>query len=339
MASTGGQTPNTLIAELETNPTGFDFYRAVRLLESLHPELPRIGYSLSPAQDPVRFWQNPSLAFATSTVEQLRPGKNTGIPKLSVNFFGLFGPNAPVPYHLTEYARERQRHFGDHTITAFFNTFHHRLISFFYRAWSANQKALDMDRPDDQRYSWYLGSFLGIGMEALQDRDAVSDWAKLFFSGHLACQTRNAEGLEAILQEYFDIRTEIETFTGRWMDLPSDSRWKLGDSPETGSLGQTAIVGSRIWECQLNFRIRLGPMKRADYERMLPHGEAFKRLKYWVLNYCGEHFVWDAQLVLEADEVPETCLGSAGRLGWTTWLKTKPFTSDADDLILNPPLN
>jgi predicted component of type VI protein secretion system len=29
-------------------------------------------------------------------------------------------------------------------------------------------------------------------------------------------------------------------------------------------------------------------------------------------------------------------IGRAGRLGWTTWLKTKPFERDADDLILHP---
>jgi type VI secretion system protein ImpH len=80
-------------------------------------------------------------------------------------------------------------------------------------------------------------------------------------------------------------------------------------------------------------------MKLADYERMLPSGDAFQRLKTWVLNYCGEHYFWDMQLVLDASEVPSTRLGSAGRLGWTTWLKTQPFTHDADDLILNPPRN
>ena len=83
--------------------------------------------------------------------------------------------------------------------------------------------------------------------------------------------------------------------------------------------------------------MRFGPMSLADYERMLPKGDAFERVKYWVLNYCGQHFFWDVQLVLRAEEVPTTRLGQAGRLGWTTWLKTKNFSRDADELILNPP--
>jgi type VI secretion system protein ImpH len=336
-SDTTSSAPTTLLEDLARNPFVFNFFRAVRLLENSRPDLPRIGRSLSPAQDPVRFGQNPSLAFAPSSLESLQQRPEDPFPRLYVRFFGLLGPNAPLPPHLTEYAHERIIHFGDRTFAAFLNVFNHRLISFFYRAWAANQKAVDLDRAQDQRFTAFVGSFFGVGTEGLQNRDAVQDWAKLFFAGRLSCQTRNAEGLEAILGAYFEIKTQVQTFAGRWMDLPPDSICQLGDSPETGSLGVNAILGSRFFECQLNFRVRLGPMKLADYERMLPGGAAFVRLKFWILNYCGEHFFWDAQLVLEAPEVPEIELGRAGRLGWTTWLKSQPFTRDADDLILIPP--
>jgi len=336
MAGTGGQTSDTLIADLEKNPFAYDFFQAARLLQSRFADKPRIGCSLSPGQDPVRFAQSPSLAFPPSTLERVQTGPG-GAPKVFVNFFGLMGPNGPLPIHFTEYARERERHFGDRTIASFINVFNHRLVSFFFRAWAASRKSVDLDRHDEQNYAAYIGSLFGIGLESLQDRDAVPDWAKLYFAGRLSCQTRNAEGLEAILQEYFEIKTEVQTFTGRWMDVPSDSLCRLGDSPETGNLGVNTIVGSRLWDCQLSFRVKLGPMSLANYERMLPCGAAFQRLKYWVLNYCGEHFFWDAQLVLRAEEVPDVALGKSGRLGWTTWLKTKPLPHDADDLILNPP--
>lgn len=336
MAGPDRQTTDPVIQRLAQAPFAFDFFRAVRLLESLRPDCPRIGYSLSPSQDPVRFSQNPSLAFAPSTIEAFRQTAPVAVPKLFVRFFGLFGPNAPLPPHLTEYALERQLHHGDHTLAGFLNIFHHRLISFFYRAWADNQKAADLDRLNDQRYATFIGSFFGLGLEALQQRDAVPDSAKFFFSGRLACQTRNAEGLEAILQQFFEIKTEVHTFMGRWLTLPEDSLCKLGVSPDSGCLGLTAIVGAHFWDCQLSFRIRLGPMKLADYLRMLPQGDSFQRLKDWVLNYCEDHFSWDAQLVLRAGEVPAICLGTLGHVGWTTWLKFQPFTRDADDLILNP---
>jgi type VI secretion system protein ImpH len=174
-------------------------------------------------------------------------------------------------------------------------------------------------------------------MDTLQDRDCVPDAAKLFFAGRLASQTRNTEGLEAILRDYFHIPAEVHPFAGRWFNLPEDSVCQLGRSPESGCLGVNAIVGTSFWDCQLSFRMRFGPMDLESYERMLPKGDAFERLSYWVLNYCGEHFLWEVQLVLFAAEVPAACLGRQGRLGWTTWLKTKAFAQDADELILRPP--
>src|SRR6185295_13238917 len=68
MAGTSGQTPDTLIADLEKAPYGFDFFQAVRLLQSRCGDRPRIGCSLSPTQDPIRFAQSPSLAFPPSTL-------------------------------------------------------------------------------------------------------------------------------------------------------------------------------------------------------------------------------------------------------------------------------
>lgn len=336
MASPDRKTSDRLIGEIGRNPYAFDFFRAVRLLENARRDLPRIGHSLTPAQDSVRFRQNPSLEFAPSTLEAARSLPDREYSELFVRFFGLLGPNAPLPPHLTEYARERILHHDDRTLAAFLDVFHHRLVSFFYRAWAENQKAVDLDRPEDARYALFIGSFFGLGTEALQHGDAVPDAAKLYFAGRLAPSARNAEGLGQILGDYFGIPTEIQTFVGQYLDLPADSLCRLGASPDTGRLGVNAIAGSRVYDCQLHFRIRLGPMSLADYQRLLPGGEAFGRLKYWVLNYCGEQYFWDVQLVLRAADVPPTRCGGGARLGWTTWLGDRPHARDADDLIVSP---
>ena len=339
MADTNGNSTNPLIEELAKRPFAFDFFLAVRLLENQRPDLPRVGFSISPSEEAIRFWQKPSLRFAPASLDSMWTNPEDPVPRIAVNFFGLFGPNAPMPPHFTEYAIEREIHYKDTTLTGFLNLFHHRLISLFYRSWAAGQKAVDYDRPADQRFATYIGSFFGVGMEALQNRDAVPDACKLFFAGRLANQTRNSEGLEAILHEYFHVPAEVQPFSGRWFNLPGDSLCRLGESAESCRLGVNAILGSRFWDCQLSFRLKFGPMSLADYERMLPKGDSFERLKYWVLNYCGEHFFWDVQLVLLADEVPPTRLGHSTRLGWTSWLQTEKPKADAADLILNPPLN
>lgn len=335
MASPARQTTGDLIAQLAAEPFAFDFFRAVRLLEASAPDRPLLGETLQPSDDLVRFGQQPSLAFAPSTLQSVTPGRDGRATKVLVHFFGMFGPNGALPFHLTEHARERQRNAKDPTLVAFLDVFHHRLLSLFYRAWAVNQKAVDLDRPDRSRFSMYIGSTFGVGMESLRDRDAVPDWAKLYFSGRLAPQTRNAEGLQAIIREFFGLPAQIETFAGQWIDLPPESICQLGASPESGTLGRTVIVGSRFWDVQLKFRIRLGPMSLLDLQRLLPIGDAFKRLKAWIKNYVGHEFCWDAQLVLKKEEVPSTVLGKSGLLGWTMWLKSKPFPRDAEDVILD----
>jgi type VI secretion system protein ImpH len=95
-------------------------------------------------------------------------------------------------------------------------------------------------------------------------------------------------------------------------------------------------MGSRFWSCQLHFRLRMGPMKLGEMERLLPTGASFRRLCDWIRQYVGEELTWDVQLVLLKEEVPKIQMGAAGRLGWTTWLKTKPFESDAENLVLSP---
>ena len=249
---------------------------------------------------------------------------------------GLLGPNGPLPIHITQYVRDRLRNHGDRTLARFLDLFNHRMISLFYRAWACNQQAVNYERGEKDRFALYIGTLFGVGMGSLLKRDSVPDVAKLHYAGRLACQTRNREGLEALLSDYFKFPSRIIEFMGRWMDLPHEYRCRLGESPATGSLGLTAIAGSRIWECQQKFRIRFGPMDFADYERMLPDGESFDRLVSWVGDYVGDELSWDVQLILKGPEVPQTRLGSLGRLGWTTWLKSRPFHREADDLVLSP---
>jgi len=324
-----------LIRRIAEKPYDFDFFRTVRLLEATRPELPPLGETLSPKQDLVRFKQKPSLAFAPSTLSACEPGHQERPPQIFVNFTGLLGPNGPLPVFVTEFAHDRQHNGHDSTMVSFFDIFHQRILSLFYRAWAANQKSADLDRPKDSRFADYIGTLFGIGMDSLKNRDAVPDWSKLYFSGRLTNQTRNAEGLGAIVGEFFGVPATINTFQGHWLNLPPDSILKLGDSPTSGSLGVTTILGSRFWDCQLKFRIKLGPMKLADLQRLLPKGDSFKRLKAWVLNYVSEEFFWDVQLVLKKEEVPQTTLGGSSALGWTSWLKSVPMARDADDLILN----
>ncbi len=323
-----------LLKALEAAPFEHGFLQAVRRLESLNPDKPRIGYSLRPKEDPIRLGQEPYLAFAPATLAGLAPSNDIRPARLDVRFFGLFGPNGPLPLHLTEYARERMRNADDPTLARFADIFHHRLLTLFYRAWAAAQPAVSMDRPEADRFGTYVATLFGLGMPSLAARDALPDLAKLHYAGHLACQSRHADGLEQMLADFFKLSVRIVEFIGEWLTLAEEYRWRLGDTPETGALGLTTVVGERVWERHQKFRIVIGPVGFADYQRLLPGGDALRRLRALVRNYVGEEFNWDLNLLLRKEEVPTVELGSLGQLGWTTWLDTEGREQDADDLLL-----
>jgi len=338
MASTNRPTSDAVTFEqaLKEQPYKFGFYQALRRIECIYHDKPRLGASLRPVDDAVRLAQEPSLAFAPSTLASFKPGHAGNASQLAVYFFGLFGPNGPLPLHLTEYARDRLRNSDDPTLSAFLDMFHHRMLSLFYRSWANAQPTVNFDRPDQDRFRTYVGALFGLGMPSLRDRDEIPDLTKLHFAGRFASQTRNAEGLVAMIKRFFNLPAAIEQFVGEWLKLPDNSLCRLGISPKTATLGVNIAIGSHVWQCQQKFRIILGPLNFDEYERLLPGRESGKRLRALVRNYVGDSMNWDVNLVLKKEKVPTMRLGKDSLLGWNTWLGKRIDDEDVHDLILEP---
>lgn len=328
--------PLDLLNRLEAEPGKFDFHAALRMLECAYPDKPRIGQSQRPQDDAVRFGQTPSLAFEHAMIASLARGAAGTAPRLDVNFFGLFGANGPLPVHLTEYARDRMRNSADPTFARFLDIFHHRMIALFYRAWASAQPAVSLDRPESDRFADYVGSTIGIGMPSLRNRDEVPDFAKLHYAGRLGTQARNAEGLAAILSDFFRTPVVVKEFVGHWMKLPADGLCRLKSGPDAERLGTTTVLGKQVWNCQHKFRIVVGPIGFDEFRRLLPGGDSLRRLTDWVRNYAGLAFHWDVNLILRKEEVPPLRLGKQAKLGWTTWLASRPARKDDSQLLLNP---
>jgi type VI secretion system protein ImpH len=323
----------TLFASLAEFPYRHDFYQTLRRLECLYDSKPRWGHARRPVDEPVRFGQEPDLSFAPAPLASFDRGTGGRPPRLQVRLFGLLGPNGPLPIHITEYARERLRQAGDPTLCRFLDLFHHRFLTLFYRAWAQAQPHVNRDRPHDDRFARYLGSFFGFAPASFRGRDSVSDLAKYFHVGALIRHVRNAEGLRSILNDFFRVPVEIEQFVGDWMALDAAQRTYLGR--EGAVLGVAAVAGRRVWDRQHKFRVRFGPLTLTEYEDFLPGGVRLRKLVDWIRLYANFELDWDVRLLLKKDEVPRARLGAGRRLGWTTWLGHRRVDTDADDLCLN----
>jgi len=321
-----------LLPGIAEEPFRYDLWHFLRWLDAKHPQLPRLGRAPTPSLEPIRIGQEPSPVFAPAQIHALQRAEN-GRPRLTILGFGLFGPNGPLPTHLTEYARERRRD-GDGTFVRFVDMIHHRFTLFFYRAWADSQSTVSLDRLGDDHFSRHCASLVHLGEPSLRDRDAVADHAKLFVAGHLVRDTRNPEGIARILALFFDARVHVEQWVMHWLPLASDERTRLGYGRSAERIGVGAIAGERVPDVQSRFRIRLGPLHLADYESHLPGGKPFGQVLAWLRTYIGYEFEWDVRLVLHRDEVPRAALGGTSRLGWTTWLGERHGPDDADDLVL-----
>ncbi|HJN44510.1 MAG: type VI secretion system baseplate subunit TssG [Acidobacteria bacterium] len=355
-ARTGQETDAVaFLAALAAAPHRFDFYQTLRRLECLYSEKPRWGCARRPIDEPVRLGQDPDLSFAPAPLSSFDTSAGR-VPRLGVRLFGLLGPNGPLPLHITEYARGRLRRAGqasDSTLVNFLDLFQHRFVAFFYRAWAQAQPHVNRDRPDSDRFAAYVGAFLGAEPASLRNRDAVPDEGKFFHAGVLIRHVRNAEGLATILQQFFRVPAQIEEFVGHWLGLSVGERTRLGR--EGATLGLGAVLGSRVWDRQHKFRIRLGPLSFEQYERFLPapatlesgnvgftstqrrknDGRALRKLVDWVRLYLSFELDWDVQLLLEAAEVPPLRLGAGPRLGWTSWLGSRREDNYASELCLD----
>jgi type VI secretion system protein ImpH len=182
----------------------------------------------------------------------------------------------------------------------------------------------------------------------------VPDATLRFFSGHLAQTHRSAVALERIVAEYFRVAAQIIPFIGQWLQLPLEYQTCLkgrdlavlsSSKASAGSceprLGQNTVVGSRIWEVQGKFRVRLGPLKFEQFQHFLPVGSRHRPLAHLVRLYVGATFDFDIQPVLEGPEVPWCQLGEGGprapRLGWNTWIRNKAFDRPVDDAVFRVP--
>lgn len=321
----------TALEQLRADPQRFSLFAALRVLEQEFAARPRLGESRKAVDDGVRLGHAPHLTFAPSDVSAIDLDED-GTWHLEQYSFGVFGPNGALPLHLTEHAYERRRHKDDGTLVDFLNVFQHRLISLFYRAWANSDPATSLDRPSSDRFVMYLSSLAGFGQTAALERDAVLDYAKLYRIGAFAPQARSAEGLEAILADYFGLSVEIRQFAAEWVPIPRELRCRLGRDGELSGLGIGATLGGATWQCQHKFEIVLGPLSLVTLRSFLPGARGLSELYSLVRRYTSDEWTWQVRLLLRDAEVPGIRVGKNGRLGWSTWLGKR--REDADDVVI-----
>ncbi len=335
-----------LEAVLRTEGQGFEFVQAMRLLARLYPDRAPVGGGDEPGREVVRFSVPPSFAFPPTQIAFLELPERTGQPdapkgktgqspvRMGVRFFGLVGPQGVLPHVYTEHAAARTRA-KDTAFRDFLDIFQHRAISLFYRAWERHRPTVPAERGQEDRLHSHLLDLVGVGTPGVQANSTVPVKTLAHYAGLLAMRTRPAEGLAQLVGDYFGVTAEAEQFVGEWQPLRHGGQVSLDADGDDGCLG-SAVLGDAVFDILARVRLRLGPLSRQQFDAFLPGGTSHKILCALARLYSDDQVGVEAQLILARDAIPAATIGvpSAPRLGFGSWLRTKPPVRDADDVRL-----
>lgn len=336
-----------VIEQLLREPQQFGFFQAVRLLER--------WLATPEGLDKLNFRNSISLGFPVSEIESLlvhrraggQPAEHAADPQdieridLTPAFMGLLGVTGTLPLHYTESLAQRELYQKDHAARAFMDVFSHRAVMLFYQAWKKHRLHIQYEGDRRQRFMPMALALAGIGQKSLRgrldtERTGVADEALAFYAGTLQQRTLSAHQLQQVLQGYLDVPVALEQFVGRWYTLPEAGRHYLG-RPGRGGLGQSAMLGERVWQRDLRMRIVLGPLDHVRFRRFLPGAPGALALRELLTLLNGVSLEFEVNLRLHHDEVRGSALDSKrsvteARLGWDTFLQTRPANEDRADV-------
>ena len=361
-----------LAERLQTTPHHFDGLQAIRLAE-LGP--PRTAGDEPPG--PIHITAQTGLAFAPAPVPAVRSGP--GRTRIRAAFLGLTGPLGVLPQVYSEMIHTAGR-LRNAAFPAFFDLFTHRLATLFLRASEKYRLSLLVQRslvdwparrsPDPiadlqprlrepadpaSEVARRIGSdpvsramlaIAGFGTPHLRGRMAVADEVVLYYAGLFAARTRPARSLQTMLSDYLGLDVEVEQFAGRWLRVAAAEQTRLpraGEPPRFCALGIDTVAGSRVWDVQSTFRIVIGPVDTAAMLDLMPDQPLLDRLVDLVRAYAGADLLFDVQVILHRDSIPELQMKAdagqaAPRLGWNTWARSLPALDHSRDIILDPDL-
>ncbi len=269
----------------------------------------------------VLFDVNPSLGFAPRQVHDLQPLGSPGLPayRMTVNVFGLYGVNSPLPGH---YAEDVLRAGEDAPLRRFLDIFNHRLLTLYHDAWLRHRHYLSPVPGGQQMMRWRLLAVAGSGGVDSAAVPAELDAASLqTVAGLLSGRRLSRLGLQRLLRSYFGLpQVRVEENIRKRLPISAGQRSRLG---KIGTrLAADFTVGGSVRDQRTMFRIVFSELSLAAYRRFLPVAADRLALRRLLRLALHKPLRWELRLELAVGQRPPFMLGANRglRLGLDTWL-------------------
>lgn len=305
-----------VVERLFLQPQRFEFFQALRIAD----QWLRMSQPPQPLEGVLRFRHSVSLSFPASDIAAL--SLQQGQWHITPTLMGYLGVCGVLPYCYTDAIAAQLQ--VDASGRAFFDTFCHRQLTLFYRAWQQGRVEYRLDalgRPALLAMQLALAGANGDAAGEGLPYETIAYYAAL-----IRQRPASAAVIEQVLNDYFEVPFRIEPLTGGWQNIPEEERARLGAA--NCILGRI-FLGRRYWRRDL-VQVRIGPLCRADFERFLPDGTAAAALQSMLTLFAlpGTRFV--VRPILRAQDIQRIALDHRTVLGRGAVLITRPTTVDHD---------
>lgn len=341
----------------------FDFVPAAWLLERFVTRGAAVGGRGPMAAEGLRFRPHVSMGFPASDVRRIQlcddGDKDSPYFLLDVTFLGLYGVSTPLPLHYaTDILRqvhrdsaktteERAESPGRETAAAaelkpgiavgrsatrdFLDLLHHRVLALFYRAGLKYRYEFAFGTPGRDDITDYLRWLIGYPRSYDERLVGVPPLRLLRYAGTLTRRPRSAAELEGVLSDYFGrMEVRIDQCAGRWITLGGADENAIGQ--KNSRMGVDLTVGSEVYDVGGCFFIRIGPVDWTTYVTFVPDQPRAMETRALVERFCCDPLLFTLEVTVRGSEIPELRLGGsgdAGRLGFTTWVRSQEMPDTA----------
>jgi len=326
--ATEARTSNlALMRLLLEKPYDFSFFQAVQLLQR-YTGGAGLGQLGPAAEEMVRIRPAVSMAFPAADMEQIERIPRSGAEgyRITTSFLGLYSSDSPLPTFYTEDLLWKES--DQEAVRSFLDIFHHRAFSLLFRTFEKYRYDVQFRHRGSDAFSLRVYSLLGFGTFGLAESAGVPAVLLLRYAGLITQRPHSAAALSELLRDYFGLEhIDIEQCLERWVRIEEPQQNRLGSRNCT--LGGDLIAGGRIRDRSGKFRIKVGSVSLATFNRLTPVGEDYAAMVNLARLFVGDRLDFDIQVKLAPEEVPPLQLssGSPARLGWTSWLPGTPAST------------
>lgn len=315
----------TALGELLTqHPPRTDLFTAVRLIERMLADRPRLGEDGPFDEEAMFFRHDPSFAFRPGELTAIRHVERERAPEqrlrgkhsrfeITTCLLGLSGADSPMPlYHAADLIHDSE---ASQAMRLFLDLFHNRITALMYRARNKYDWAQEFLTGAQDIMSRRALAFAGVDAQAEQS-DALGRDDLLRLSSLLAFGGGSARSFENALGDMLSDRLEgaplrLEQFTGGWVTFEPSQRISLGQA--NSELGDSFVLGTRALHPAHRAKVVIGPISPTLAREFSPGGAQFDRVRQLAERLSGEPIGFELELLVTQDAYPPFVIGTVGR--------------------------